>query len=274
MSIKTLTKFATKSFTLPDTCVRLRDKINDPRSSADDIGAIISVDPSLSAKVLKLANSALFRFPSQIETVPKALSVIGGEAAYNISIAETANVAFQKFETPSIDFQSFWNQAVMFGLVAKSIAQQAQIRGSERFFALGILQALSELLVAIKFEDKYERYLSDKSVMLPSIKQQSYFKYTFAQCSGHICEAWGLPESLTSPLQRQCFPPTKRFDQTDSVLYASMALLYADAADIKCMDLPKINEQALANLELSEEDYAMVLNFAKLEATKIANLLN
>ena len=53
-----------------------------------------------------------------------------------------------------------------------------------------------------------------------------------------------------------------------------MALLYADAADINFMDLPKINEQALANLELSEEDYAMVLNFAKLEATKIANLLN
>jgi HD-like signal output (HDOD) protein len=274
MSIKTLTKFATKSFTLPDTCVRLREKIDDPRASADDIGAIISVDPSLSAKVLKLANSALFRFPSQIETVPKALGVIGGEAAYNISIAETANIAFQKFKDAPIDFNAFWHQAVMFGLVAKSMAQQAQLRGSERFFALGILQALSELLVAIKFENKYERYLADQRIILPLIKQHEYFNFTFAQCSGHICEAWGLPESLTNPLQRQCFPPTERLNQVDSVMYASMALLYADSVEIKLNDLPRINEQALETLELSDEDYDMVLNFAKLETTKIASLLN
>ena len=274
MSIKTLTKFATKSFTLPDTCVRLRGKIDDPRASAEDISAIISVDPSLSGKVLKLANSSLFRFPSQIETVPKALNVIGGEAAYNISIAETANIAFQQFKDAPIDFNAFWNQAVMFGLVAKSMAQQAQLRGSERFFALGILQALSELLVAIKFEAKYESYLADQSISLPLIKQQKHFNFTFSQCSGHICEAWGLPESLTSPLQRQCFPPSERLNQVDSILYISMALLYTDSIEIKLNDLPMINEQALSSLELSDGDYDMVLNFAKLEATKIASLLN
>lgn len=224
--------------------------------------------------MLKLANSALFRFPSQVETVAKALSVIGGEAAYNVSIAETANIAFHKFKDAPIDFDAFWRQAVMFGLVAKSMAQQAQLRGSERFFALGILQALSELLVGIKYEAKYEKYLADESITIPLIKQQKYFNFTFAQCSGFICEAWGLPASLTLPLQRQCFPPTERLNQVDGILYSTMALIYADSVKLNLSELPKINQQALCVLDLSQEDYDMVLNFAKLESVKIANLLN
>ena len=69
MSLDKYVAFAAKSFTLPDMCVRLRSTLDDPHSSAEDIGQLISADPSLTAKVLRLANSSLFRFPSQIETL-------------------------------------------------------------------------------------------------------------------------------------------------------------------------------------------------------------
>ena len=171
MPIKPLVKFASKSFTLPDTCVNLRVALDDTKKDLTDIAQLISVDPSLSAKILKLANSALFRFPSQIETVQKALNVIGGEAAYNISIAETANIAFKTFNSSIIDFAEYWQKAVMCGVIAKSIAQQKQSRGSERFFVLGILQGLSELIVASKHTEAYTKYQNDLEISAPLAKQ-------------------------------------------------------------------------------------------------------
>ena len=55
-------EYATQSFTLPNICLRLRDVLDDNRSDMDDIARLIGIDPSLTAKILKMANSALFRF--------------------------------------------------------------------------------------------------------------------------------------------------------------------------------------------------------------------
>jgi HD-like signal output (HDOD) protein len=167
MSLAPLIKYANKSFTLPDTCVRLRQLLDDPRSGAREMAQVMSFDPSLSAKVLRLANSALFRFPSQITSVPKALSIIGGEAAYNISMAETANLAFKSFSSSLLDFDKFWEKSVLTGIIARSIAQQIQERGSERYFVMGILIHLSELVCATKLDEKYEQYLAKDSESLP-----------------------------------------------------------------------------------------------------------
>ncbi|MEC8208540.1 MAG: HDOD domain-containing protein, partial [Pseudomonadota bacterium] len=46
MSLEKFVSFAVKSFTLPDVCVRIRTVLDDPRSSAEDIGQLISIDPS------------------------------------------------------------------------------------------------------------------------------------------------------------------------------------------------------------------------------------
>jgi HD-like signal output (HDOD) protein len=274
MPIKPLVKFASKSFTLPDTCVNLRAALDDPKKDLNDISQLISVDPSLSAKILKLANSALFRFPSQIETVSKALNVIGGEAAYNISIAETANVAFKTFNTSVMNFADYWQNAVMCGVIAKSIAQQKQSRGSERFFVLGILQGLSELIVASRHADKYKAFQNDLNVIAPLQKQHQHFGFTFAQCSGEIIQEWKLPQSLVLPLQKLVHPSTKDIKLEESILYVAIAIANCEQMEIDLDDLPGFNKYALDTVGLTADDYDMIINYSRLETSKIANLIS
>jgi HD-like signal output (HDOD) protein len=69
--------------------------LDDGRSDFEDISQLIALAPSLSSKLLKLANSPLFRFESQIDSLTKAVNIIGGEALYNLFIAETASSAFE-----------------------------------------------------------------------------------------------------------------------------------------------------------------------------------
>jgi HD-like signal output (HDOD) protein len=276
MSLKPIVKFASKSFTLPATCANLRAALDDSRKDLNDIAQLISVDPSLSAKTLKLANSALFRFPGQIETIAKALNVIGGEAAYNISIAETANLAFKAFNSNVIDFAQYWQKAVMCGVIAKSIAQQKQSRGSDRFFVLGILQGLSELIVASKHTRVYTDFCNDHEVTAPMAKQMKYFRFTFAECSGLIIEAWNLPLSLVAPLKALSHPQNKQMNLDECILYIAMALCEckSEGPNVKVENLPQINLEALEIVGLNNEDYDMIMGYSRLETSKIAKLIN
>ncbi|WP_371195138.1 HDOD domain-containing protein [Glaciecola sp. SC05] len=272
MSIAPIVKFASKSFTLPNTCVRLRSILDDPTSDMNDMAKVMSLDPSLCAKVLKLANSALFRFPSQISSVPKALNIIGGEAAYNISMAETANLAFKSFESSQIQFDAFWQKSILNGMLAKSIAQQKQIRGSERFFVLGILQNLSELVCATRLPDKYSMYQQVSQSTLPLQAQKDVFGFTFAQCSGLILESWQLPDTLSTPLMQLNLNDivTQGFDA--NVLYVAQCMLFLKGA----AELSKhsaVNQSALQDIGLSDDNYDMIYEFALSESHKIASNL-
>jgi len=73
--------------TLPRTVLRITELINNPRSSASDLAAVITDDQVLTARLLKLVNSAFYGFPQQISTVTRAIILIGFDAIRNLLIA-------------------------------------------------------------------------------------------------------------------------------------------------------------------------------------------
>lgn len=273
MSITPIVKYANKSFTLPDTCLRLRQMLDDPHSGIKEMAQVMSLDPSLSAKVLRLANSALFRFPSQITSVPKALSIIGGEAAYNISMAETANLAFKSFTTPLLNFTQFWEKSVLTGIIAQSIAQQMQERGSERFFVMGILMNLSELVCATRLEEKYIQYQHRDDSLLPLEHQRATFGFTFSQCSGLILEGWQLPENLYLAVKGLSLYKNQQLSKDESIMY--MAATMADAhLGQALLQHPQLHLQAIQSIGLNDYEYDIIQEFAQSESSKIALAIN
>lgn len=268
-----LIKYANKSFTLPDTCVRLRQLLDDPRSGVNEMAQVMSVDPSLSAKVLKLANSALFRFPAQITTVSKALSIIGGEAAYNISMAETANLAFKSFSSSLLDFNNFWEQSVITGIIARSIAQQIQMRGSERFFVMGILVHLSELVCATKLENKYKKYLDKSEERLPLEAQKDIFGFTFSECSGLILEGWKLPDNLYTSIKGLSLYDNQQLNVEESILYMAITMAEMQQGQ-ELLKHSELNLQAIQSIGLNDYEYDIIHEFAQSESSKIAQAMN
>lgn len=273
MSISPLIKHASKNFTLPDTCIRLRHLLDDPKSSLDDIAKVMSVDPNLSAKVLKLANSALFRFPSQVQSISKALSVIGGEAAYNISMAQTANLAFKSVNGACLNFKDFWEKSVCTGIIAKSLFQQIQKRGSERYFVMGIMLNLSELVVADHLDMQYKDYLDNKVNRLPFETQREAFGFCFSHCSGRVLETWSLPESIYAPMANLSLYPNQQLGLDESILYIAGTM--ADTMLGKeLLSRSDINMQAYQCVGLEDYEYDIILQFAQTEASKIAQAIS
>lgn len=272
MSLENYASFAAQSFTLPDICLRIREILDDHRSDSDDIARLIAVDPSLTAKILKLANSALFRFPSQIDSISKAVSVIGGEALYNLVVAETATTAFKAFDTPYVDLDSHWQTSVYTGVVAKRLAKLAGRRGSDRFFVNGILLNLSEL-VAAKYNSRlYSEYLQHTKGA-PWSRQQAVFGFDFAHLSGLIMEKWQLPMPLYYPVQHLHNVKKQSQEQDIALLACALRVTICQIRPEMSKEIDPVPPALNSIIPLAYEQMDDVVAYADKEAEKISSLI-
>lgn len=273
MALDKLVSYAANSFTLPDVCLRLREVLDDKRSDAEDIARLISVDPSLTAKILKLANSALFRFPSQVDSIARAVNVIGGEALYNLAVAETANNAFSHFESHLINREQHWHRSVYCGMAAKYLARHVRMRGSERFFVMGILSNLSELVVAKCDPENYQLYLNTESDLLPWEKQQLVFGYDFAHLSGMIMERWQLPLQLFYPVRLLHNVQKQSKESEIALLACAQRVTIQQLSQERHPNIELFTAAIAHSLKVEGEAIGNAVSFANHETNKIASLI-
>ncbi|QPG06313.1 HDOD domain-containing protein [Salinimonas marina] len=272
MSLENYASFAAQSFTLPDICLRIREILDDHRSDSDDIARLIAVDPSLTAKILKLANSALFRFPSQVDSISKAVSVIGGEALYNLVVAETATTAFKVFDTPYVNLDAHWQASVYTGVVAKRLAKLAGLRGSDRFFVNGILLNLSEL-VAAKYNPKLYSEYTQFSKGTPWSRQQAVFGFDFARLSGVIMEKWQLPMPLYYPVQELHNTEKQALEQDIALLACALRVTICQIRPEMSKEIDPVPPASNRILTFAHEQLDEVVAYADKEAEKISSLI-
>ena len=269
-----ITRVAGQSFALPDICVRIRSMLDDGQSDLEDIGRLIALDPSLSSKLLKLANSPLFRFESQIDSLAKAINIIGGEALYNLVMAETASSAFEHFSSDVIDLRRFWLQSIYAALVAKHLAKMVKIRGSERFFLLGLLHNLGELLVAVQVPDlaieccKYDKKTS------PWKLQRQVLGFDYANCSAKLMEFWHLPSQLYVPMM-DLHNENKALQNKDiAIIYTAVRASVAMTHDNLYSASQLISPLVLKYLNLDQEDLKDAVKYASMEADGVLGIMN
>ncbi|MBL4629666.1 MAG: HDOD domain-containing protein [Paraglaciecola sp.] len=268
-----IARVANQSFALPNICVRIRSMLDDDQSDLEDISRLITLDPSLSSKLLRLANSPLFRFESQIDSLARAINIIGGEALYNLIMAETASSAFEHFSSDVIDLKRFWLQSIYAALVAKHLAKMIKIRGSERFFLLGLLHNLGELLLAVQAPDlaieccKYDEKIS------PWKLQQQVLGFNYANCSANLMEFWNLPSQLYLPVM-DAHNENKALENRDvAIIYTAVRAGVAMAHDNLYSPSQLVTPLVLKYLKLDQEDLKDAVKFASMEAEGVLSVM-
>ena len=268
-----IARVASQSFSMPDICVRIRSMLDDDQSDLDDISRLITLDPSLSSKLLKLANSPLFRFESQIDSLARAINIIGGEALYNLIMAETASSAFEHFSSDVIDLKRFWLQSIYTALVAKHLAKMIKVRGSERFFVLGLLHNLGELLVAVQAPDlaieccKYDEKIS------PWKLQQQVLGFNYANCTANLLEFWNLPSQLYHPVMNIHNENKALEDRDVAIIYTAVRAGIAMAHDNLYSVSQLVSPLVLNYLKLDQEDLNDAVKFASMEADAVLSVM-
>lgn len=196
MNAKELAEHASQLFTLPDICMRIQQLLEDPDSTIDDIAKLVSFDPVLTGKVLKLANSPLFSFRSQVSTLSRAVAIIGSQQLYNLVLATAVVDSFGGYRSPLLNLYVFWRQSVCTGLIARELGRMTGVVQGERLFVMGMLHNLGELVVIEQLPEQVIAIEALDKTSAPWIRQQQILGFSYAECGAALLTSWEMPENL------------------------------------------------------------------------------
>ena len=187
-------------FVLPDAVMQIKELIDDSSASMQDIADVITFDPALTMQILKVANSALYKFPNQVETVSKAIQVIGTKSIYDLVVAYGVAKAFEAVEPDVINLNRFWEQSVCCALLAKFFGDKLGLKSTERLFVAGLLHNVGELVMVKLNPDAAKQCGLYSEQTTPSQLQQDVLGFSYADISASLIALWGIPESIHGPI--------------------------------------------------------------------------
>ena len=194
---------ASEIFVLSDSFVRIRELIDDEASTIDDIADVILLDPALASTILKLANSSFFNYPGKIDTISKAVLVLGITEVYNLVIAYFTTEAFKSIKATPEFLECFWESSVDAALIVKFLGGKLGLQNAERLFIFGLLHNIGELVMHQFEPEKVEQARVNNNSELPWHKQQQVFQFTYADVSAELLKLWQIPFSIVEPIRYQ-----------------------------------------------------------------------
>jgi HD-like signal output (HDOD) protein len=142
--------------TLPEVTLRIIKIVEDPKSTARDLHAIIKYDPPLSAKILKVVNSAFYGLPGQISSVDRAIVLLGLRAVKNIAIATSVTRLFKGARpVTGFDPKELWRHCLAVGVTCRLIFQRKDKSRAEEAFLAGLIHDIGIIVAFQAFADRF-----------------------------------------------------------------------------------------------------------------------
>ncbi len=274
MNVNDYAKQANEIFVLSDSFVRIKELIDDESSTIDDIADVILLDPALAGTILKLANSSFFNYPGKIDTVSKAVLVLGITEVYNLVIAFFTSNAFNKLTAEQDYLDDFWCKSVDCALIIKFIGVKLGIPNAERLFILGLLYNLGELVVQQISSDKVIAASLLEKDELPWHKQSSVLGFTFGECSAELLKNWQLPFTIIEPIRNQDSDDFQYSSDESKLLYLAKRIMLCNTNNKAYPTELLLTEDALKQLPIDQNMLTEVSNFCDLERLGILSILN
>lgn len=144
---------------LPRAYHRVSEMVRDERYGTTDIGRVIAHEPALTARLLRMVNSAYFGLPSRIDTIPMAITVLGTRALHELVLATSVASAFDRIDSSLVDVADFWHHSIYAGLVARLLSRRLRLGHSEQMFIAGLLHDLGKLAIYHRLPEAAQQVL-------------------------------------------------------------------------------------------------------------------
>jgi HD-like signal output (HDOD) protein len=158
--LKKIKAYIVRMPSLSTTLVKVLETCNDPLASANDLKRVISLDPVLTGRVLRLINSAYYSLGKPISSLTRAIIMLGVNTVKNLALSFTVlDNLNRKSSCQSFSADEFWRHSLCVGVVAKSLAALKGLTatGQEEYFVAGLLHDLGKLPLYIQFPEEYYR---------------------------------------------------------------------------------------------------------------------
>ncbi|KAA3627875.1 MAG: HDOD domain-containing protein [Proteobacteria bacterium] len=182
----------------PQVHFALLEVLNDPISTTDDMAEVIAMDPALTARLLRIVNSPYYGLVRRIDTISRAVTVIGSNELFNLAVAVAATAVFSRLPGSLVNMDCFWRHSVFAAMVSRELAKRANVLHPERLFVGGLLHDVGSLLLYNERPDTMSDLLlvaqGDEEVMFHAELHRLGFSH--AEVGEGILSLWQLPETL------------------------------------------------------------------------------
>ena len=265
---------ADEIFVLSDSFIRIKELIDDESSTIDDISEVILIDPALAGTILKLSNSSFFNYPGKIDTISKAVLVLGITEVYNLVIAYFTTQAFKSINAEQTYLDEFWEKSVDCALLIKFLGCSLNVPNAERLFILGLLHNLGELVIKQISADKITECQSRESNALPWHIQQDVLGFTYGECGAELLKLWQLPYNLVAPIRNQDEEDFSLVNNETQLLYIAKRIMTQQTFVKTKNQQQLVNELKLTSLGISDDMLRTAIDYCDLERLSILSVLS
>ncbi len=270
---------------LPSLAFEVVEMVDDPKTSAAQLGKLIAADQALAGKVLKIANSPFYGFPKKISTIDFAIIVLGFDALKEIVISIALVRSLQKKADGYFNTKTFWDHSISTGVIARRLARDIGYRVTGEVFVAGLIHDMGISILNKYFNPEFRRIVDITREMGLSFAEaeESVLGVTHAEIGGWLGERWNLPDQLVE---------TIRFHHTPEKAEANKKLVsIVHCADVFAKQLMTekveydsdltFNEEALETLQLNDQNliqeylfqYSDVVKSDLRESLMVSNLV-
>ena len=197
VSAETVAGHAKTLASLPTIFFQIERAINHPSSSSSDIAKAMCTDQGLSARLLRIANSAFYGFPQHVESVDQAIRIIGTRQLHDLVLATVVLTQFRGVDANLVTMKSFWQHSFACGIAARSLATLRRESNVEHFFVAGLLHDIGSLVLYQEFPQRaavaLEMHRRDKAAL--DEVERAVIGCDHGQVGAALMTLWKLPES-------------------------------------------------------------------------------
>jgi len=185
--------------TLPDVVFKVNEIVNNPKTSAADLEAVISRDQAIAAKVLKLVNSAFYGLPGRVDTLSRAIPLLGFSTVRNLVMSVSI---FDMGPIEHFDMKAFWRHSFATSIVSRAIALADGLPDAETQSLAGLLHDVGKVVLFQYFVKEYLKVIElMEAKQIPFITaEHALYSIDHAQVGEMLATRWGFPANITAAI--------------------------------------------------------------------------
>lgn len=214
---------------LPEIFHEIVEVAKSPKASAAHIAFVIGKDPSLSSRLLRLVNSAFYGFENRVDTLNRAVAIVGTVQISNLALGVTVTSVFRGIPPAFVDMQAFWEHSIAVGVISRLLGVHLQIPIRERLFVAGLLHDLGHLIIYKNYVEQAQalRRLAMSSAHPLTTLEREAWGFTHADLGSLLLQKWNIPQPIQdaaalhhSPLQSSAAEEAKLVHLADVIAYS------------------------------------------------------
>lgn len=244
---------------LPTSALRVIALTKNPSTTVKELETVIGQDPSLTAGILRQANSAYYGYARRISSLQEAIVMLGFQVTQGLAMASAvAPLLKTNLLGYEIEQEGLWKHSMLTAMTAKRLCQHRKIPYGDVAFTAGLLHDIGKLVISI-YVQEVGAFLIEKvtTAKLSYVElEEKVIGYNHATVGGFLARTWFLPEDLVSAISYHHSPSdAPSYPELANIIHVAngLANLLGIGGGVDSL-LNPIHQEALDRLSLKESD--------------------